>query len=243
MTNEELVKLIQAGQRDALHVLWAQVERFAARKARQYITLTGSPEAELDDLYDSAYIALVYAAETYDPEREKTFIGWFALTLKTAFARATNRRSHKQAMDPLHRAGSLDAPLGYDESDLTLGDMVEDPYAAAAFESVEGKIWEGQLKGQLEKALEAIPPELAETVRDKYYLDRAVDIKAHSAAMRALRHPRISSELRRFIEARTDYYHHVGVEQFLQTGTSAVEEAVLYRERLARSEGAEHNGS
>ena len=82
------MQLIQAGERDALHVLWAQVERFAAMKARQYITLTGCSEAELDDLYDSAYIALVYAAETYDPGRGKTFIGLFALALKSAFAEA-----------------------------------------------------------------------------------------------------------------------------------------------------------
>lgn len=238
--NEELVKLIQAGQRDALHMLWAQVERFAARKARQYITLTGSPEAELDDLYDSAYIALVYAAETYDLGQEKTFIGWFALTLKTAFARATNRRSHKQAMDPLHRSGSLDAPLGYDENDLMLGDMVEDPHAAAAFEIVAGKIWGDSLKASWKRPWKRSPPELAETVRDKYYLDRAVDIKAHSVTMRALQHPQISSELRRFIEARTDYYHHVGVEQFLQTGTSAVEAAVFKREQLAG--GDDHGG-
>ena len=229
MTNEELAARIQNGERDALHVLWAQVERFAAMKARQYITLTGSPEAELDDLYNSAYIGMVYAAETYDPERGKTFIGWFALTLKTAFAEAVGRRSHKQALDPLHRAGSLDAPLGDDESDLTLGDTVADPYAAEAFETVESNIWEGQLKGQLEKALEALSPELATAVRDKYYLDRAVDSKAHSAAMRALRHPRISRGLLQFVEERTPYFGNWGAHTMERT----TEMIVLKREGLA----------
>ena len=61
-----------------------------------------------------------------------------------------------KARADFYRAGSLDAPLGDNESDLTLGDMVEDPFAAEAFERAEGRIWEGQLKGQLEKALEAI---------------------------------------------------------------------------------------
>lgn len=229
MSNEELVKLIQAGQRDALHVLWAQVERFAAMKARQYITLTGCPEAELDDLYNSAYIGMVYAAETYDSERGKTFIGWFALTLKTAFAEAVGHRSHKQALDPLHRAGSLDAPLGDDESYLTLGDTVADPYAAEAFETVEGKIWEGQLKSQLEKALAAIPPELAAAVRDKYYLGKAVDNKAHSAAMRALRRPRISRGLLQFVEERTPYFGNWGAHTMERT----TEMIVLKREGLA----------
>lgn len=236
MTNEELAVLIQNGERDALHVLWAQVERFAARMARRYITLSGTSEAEFDDLYNHAYIALAYAAEAYDPERGKTFIGYFALTLKTAFAEAVGRRSHKQALDPLHHAGSLDAPLGDDESDLTLGDMVEDPFATEAFERAEGRIWEGQLKGQLEKALEAIPQELAEAVRDKYYLDRAVDIKTHSASLRALRHPRISRGLLQFVEDRTPYFGNWGARTMERT----TEMIVLKREGLA--ERGEHGG-
>ena len=41
MTNEELVALIQAGERDRLPELWEQVERFVAWKASKLLTVMG----------------------------------------------------------------------------------------------------------------------------------------------------------------------------------------------------------
>lgn len=200
MSNEELAVLIQTGARDKLPELWEQVERFVAVQARRQIRiLKGIGGVESEDLYQSGYIALVAAADSYDPAAGRSFVSWMALHLKKTFASAGGYQTRKQARDPLHCAGSLDAPLGDGESDLTLGDTVEDPFAAEAFERAEGRIWEGQLKDQTEKALDAIPPELAETVRDKYYLGKTVDNKAHSAAIRSLRHPNVSRNLRQFL--------------------------------------------
>ncbi len=41
MTNEELVELIQGGERELLPELWAQVERFVAQQARHRLVLSG----------------------------------------------------------------------------------------------------------------------------------------------------------------------------------------------------------
>ena len=76
MTNEELVMLIQAGERDRLAELWEQVEKFVAMKARQRMTLScGLGGVEFDDLYNCGYIALVAAADTYDTAVGRAFIG------------------------------------------------------------------------------------------------------------------------------------------------------------------------
>ena len=134
MSNEELVERVQAGERGTLHVLWAQVERFVARQARMRLILSGGlGGVEFEDLYNSGYIALVAAADTYDPTVGCSFIGWLSLNLKTAFAEAGGYRSRKQALDPLHWAGSLDAPLGNDAEDGTVIDIQEDPAATQDF--------------------------------------------------------------------------------------------------------------
>lgn len=94
MTNEELVALIQGGERDKLAVLWEQVERFVAQQACQWILFSGGlGGVEVDDLYQSGYIALVATMDSYDPTAGRSFIGWLSLALKTAFAESGGYRS------------------------------------------------------------------------------------------------------------------------------------------------------
>lgn len=135
MTNEELVALIQNDERDKLPELWEQVERFVAQQAnRRMVLFSGIGGVELGNLYNAGYLALVAAANTYDPNAGRTFIGWLALSLKTAFAEAGGYRSRKQAHDPLHRAGSMDAPVG-DENDTSIGELIADPGATQDFQN------------------------------------------------------------------------------------------------------------
>lgn len=68
MSNEELVALIQGGERNRLPELWGQVERFVAGQARKRLVLSGGlGGVEFGDLYNAGYIALVAAVDTYDP--------------------------------------------------------------------------------------------------------------------------------------------------------------------------------
>ena len=169
MTNEELVALIQGGERDKLPELWGQVERFVAAQARSRLVLSGGlGGVEFDDLYNAGYLALVAAADTYDPLAGRAFIGWLALALKTAFAEAGGYRSRKQACDPLHRAGSTDAPAGED-SDTAIGELIADPAASLALQDAEDRIWLEQLHDALEKALAELPTQQGGTLRGRFY--------------------------------------------------------------------------
>lgn len=199
MTNEELVARVQAGQRDLLPVLWEQTSKFIARKAWQRMRLCdGIGGVTVDDLCQSGYIALEYAASTFDPEDDRSFIGWLSLALKTAFAEAEGRRSVKQAQDPLHRAGSLDAPPE-DDADTVIGDLVPDPSAEKALEAVEYADYLTHLHAALEAAMADLPEVQRKAVYGRYWRGEQVNAKDHSAALRALRHPSRSVVLRAFL--------------------------------------------
>ena len=148
-TNEELVALIQAGDREKLGSLWSQTERFVHLQAhRRFLLSDGFGGVEVEDLYQSGYFALVAAADTYDPAAGRSFISWLALALKTAFAEASGYRSRRQARDPLHRAGSMDAPVSED-GDAAVGDLIADPAAADAFQDAERRVYLEQLHDAL----------------------------------------------------------------------------------------------
>lgn len=54
MTNEELVALIQAGERDRMPELWEQVERFVANRANRLLIRSqgGLIGVDFDDRHD-----------------------------------------------------------------------------------------------------------------------------------------------------------------------------------------------
>lgn len=178
MTNEELVALIQAGERDRLPELWEQVERFVALQANRLLHAMGPDRAalagvEFGDLYNSGYFALVDAAERYDPEAGAKFITWFALRLKSAFAEVCGWRTSKR--DPLNSAKSLDARLKEgDEDSGAFGDFIPDPKAAQALQDVEDGIQRDYTRQAVRQALEQLPTEERLAIKARYYEGQTV---------------------------------------------------------------------
>lgn len=175
MTNEELVERIQAGERELLLELWQQVERFVAMRSRMRVrALNGGGGVTEDDLIQSGYIAMLSAVDGFDPEQGMAFIGWLNLALKTAFAEAIGCRSRRQALDPLHHAGSLDVPVGEDEDGATVGDLQSDPRADAGYAEAEDRIWREQLQAVLEKALGRLPEDERTIIIIRFYQGKTV---------------------------------------------------------------------
>lgn len=240
MTNEELVALIQAGERDRLPELWEQVERFVALQANRLLHAMGDRAAahglEYNDLYNSGYIALVAAADSYKPEADMQFIGWFAFYLKTAFAEAGGWRGRKQ--NPLNNSTSMDKPVGEEDDGGTVGDFIPDPAAVQAFQDVEERQYQEQLHAALERALGTLEDDEEAVIRAQYYQGRTLEEIGPQArsmaasALRKLRRPQARKELEQFIEQRTPYYLRVGVQTFQNTGESAVERILFMREQM-----------
>lgn len=169
----------------------------------------GAGGVEFGDLYDAGYLALLAAVDSFDVDAGRSFISWLALKLKGAFAEAGGYRSRKQSLDPLHRAGSLDEPMGEDEDSSTLCELIPDPRAEAEILAVEDRDQLSQLRVALEWALSTLPGQQRDTLRRRYYqgmtiaeIASAEDISRptvylwHNKGLRALRHPHIASKLR-----------------------------------------------
>jgi len=210
MTNEEFVTLIQAGERDRLPELWGQGERFWSVQARRLLVAIGDRAAahglEYSDLYNSGYIALVDAADSYDPKASAPFITWFSLRLKTAFAEAGGWRTRRQKRDPLNSSTSMNKPIGEDSDNSTAGDFIPDPAAAQAFQDVKDQLYQEQLHATLERALGTLKDDEKAVIRGRYYQGctlKEMGPKARTLESRAfakLRRSQARKELEQFVE-------------------------------------------
>lgn len=187
MTNEELVALIQAGERDKLPELWDQVERFVALQANRLLHAMGPDKAalagvEFGDLYNSGYFALVDAVERYEHrEAGAKFITFFAMRLKTYFSETTGFRLARQRKDPLNSAKSMDARLKEgDEDSGAFGDFIPDPRAAQALQDVEDTMQRDYTRKAVREALEQLPTEERLAIKARYY--EGLTVKASGGA-------------------------------------------------------------
>ena len=200
MSNEELAAAIRAGERGRIMELWGQVRRFALQQARRRVYL-GRGGVTLEDLEQAAFLALLDALEGWRAEAGK-FLTWYGLRLKAAFTAATGQRTQRDRLDPLDRALSLEAPVGDEDDTLTLADAIPDPQAAETLERVG--VWD-----TLHKAVEELPEGQREEIRRRYWMNQTTaEIaaatgtqekevrKLEAAALKALRHPRISRALK-----------------------------------------------
>ncbi len=157
LSNEQLVEMVQSGDRDALLQLWEQVRLLVLKYAGRWAVYGGNG-VEVDDLMQSGFIAVLRAAETYDSSSENKFTTYLGPVLKTEFTRATGRRTKKQQMDPLQAAASMDAPLTDDNEDFTLADTLPNPAAEAAFDDVAERDRLERLHAALEDAIGTLAP-------------------------------------------------------------------------------------
>ncbi|MBQ9165894.1 MAG: hypothetical protein IJX71_03090, partial [Oscillospiraceae bacterium] len=108
MTNEELATLAKTGDQDAYSQLWEQVRRLVVGKALRVIRAMGDTRlADLDDLTQAGYLAMVSAVEQFDPETGWKFTTYLTNAPKTAFADCTGYRTVRGRSDPIRHAASL----------------------------------------------------------------------------------------------------------------------------------------
>lgn len=272
MTNEELVEKIQQGERDLLPQLWEQVERYVYKRAKRWAAAVEN--VEIEDLVQSGYLALDAAVNSFDPEKETSFItfftyslkrqfmdtcasgsGWSIGTFQRAYEEKRKRFQHKRAGLPVPEKkminmdiSSLNVRLSEEPGSNEMGNFIADPNDLIG--DAEERIFQQQLHDKLEEAMDTLEQEERRAIKLQYYqeldrkgvaeelgvsYERARSIEA--SAMRKLRSPLITAELESYIERRTPYFLHVGVEAFHSSGTSAVERIVMLREQMRERKG------
>lgn len=238
MTNEELVALIQQGDHEKMALLWEQVERFVAFRAKRIITLSGDRiKVEFDDLYNSGYLALVKAVETFDTEKGFSFLTCFDYHCRTVFAETVGYR-HKAKFRAECSIVSFETPIGEDDS-TTIGDTVAD--SCNVEETVLESVTRQELHDLLECALGELLPLEEQVLRQLYYEENTLEAvgAAHgltgkrirqvkSSAFRHIRHGPVGKNLEQYIDRRTNWY----VSYSVQSQRSPVEEIVMRREEL-----------
>lgn len=247
MTNEELVERIQAGEQDLLIDLWNQVERLVSWKAKSTMNEIRwlSSGVSFDDLYNSGYLAMVDAVNTYKPIG-MAFHSWFIFYLQTAFAVATGYRTQKAKNDPIRNAISLSSPVGDDDNDGSLSDITPDPGSELLIESIEDKIMQEQLHKTMEATLNALPQDQREILQRRYYhcqtaKDAARDLgitaeevlKIERKGIRILRRPEYAKHLRPFYEF--NYFYGTGLQSYLNTGLSIQDRYLIHDEDRTRN--------
>ena len=92
MTNEQIVCTIQAGDRDKLMELWYQVRRMVYKQAARW---AGPGGTTTEDLVQAGFIAVLRAADSYDPSRGTKFSTHLFQRLRAELSAATGYNSKR----------------------------------------------------------------------------------------------------------------------------------------------------
>ena len=242
-SNEALVQRIQDGERELLPQLWEQVQAFVRSETARWLRAwqKSRPMLEFDDLYQGGYIAMCEAVETYRPGHGGVFLTWLGYYLKTAFSCEVGCRTSRQVREGNTLTLSLDAPLGVDTEDLTLGDMVPDPVDGYA--RAEANIYHAQLRTVVQKALDELPQPQQETIKLRYFdgltlkeVSRGLGIEPETVrqreqkGLRALRRGNTAADLREAYYGDRNYYRNTGFHSWLRYGCSVQEWELIQQE-------------
>ena len=140
MSNEELVELVKAGDRDAAEELWTQNKGLVESLVQPYRAYL-----EPDDLIQQAYLGLHYAALNYDPKREAMFSTYLPFWILQSVVKYISQCGHvirlpeyirRKIYQRNRRIGELGQVIGRKptetEIDLYIGETTKAEEAGAA---------------------------------------------------------------------------------------------------------------
>lgn len=242
MELEELAAQVKAGEPGAVLELWEDVRRFVEKEARRRAGVGSC--APLDDLRQAGFLAVLDAAERYDPDRgNASFLSLLCFTLRKRWAEEAGTRSTRR--DALQYADSLDAPAvaGDEDSDHAV-DLLPDGGAALAFMGVEYADFLDYCRRLIRAALETLPPAQGALLRMHYLEGRSLEYAAplcclsskqaasdtEFRALLRLERGKYRRELRECLEAFDDFREYqtaAKCETWRRTGLSRTEAAAL----------------
>lgn len=183
-TNAALAALAATGNSYALGQLW-ELNKGLLRSMfwKWYPAHKAQADAHgltADDFEQEGFFAVQHAAQTYDPA-QGAFTTWLTAAMQRQIQRTLTNghartvtgedgRQHTTSADPLNHCTSLDVPLDdEDGGSATLGDLQEDPAAAAELDAVEDDLFREQLHSAMEEALAKLSNREADVLRRRYY--------------------------------------------------------------------------
>lgn len=176
---------VKDGSGDIL-TLWEAVRRFAVQQGFRWLyTAAGRTGATMDDLEQTAFLALLAALPGWDAQK-CTFLHWYTFYLKSAYRSICGLRTERDRRDPLNTAISFEEPVtgaGGEDEALTIGSLIEDPKAAMRFE-VYG------MSDAIQAALATLPEDEHAAIIAEFWFEIPQNRRVIDRAIRHLRHPK-----------------------------------------------------
>lgn len=240
VTNESIVERIQAGDTDAICVLWERNKGLISMIAKRYTSIiNGRGDCDFDDLMQAGFFGIHGAADEYSPERGAKFSTFAVFFIKREMRRTlgilTSKRDASLYADP------LDAPLYRDDDDTTLLDTIADDAGEQAGEHVEQE----ELRTAVRAAVGRMKHDAARRTIEAYYFEGKNTEQQASVAgvtpgeisnrlFRGYRELYHDPELHSWAVdyEYTNPYRHKGVRAFKSSRSSVVEDIVLQAEAM-----------
>ena len=171
MTNEELALKAKSGDSNALLELWGQNRNlaifFARRRYYRLLARGNTQGADMDDLIQSAFLALVKAVGYYNDEKGFSFSAFWRNCIKSEYNSLLGVRTSKR--DALNVCTSLDRTLtvGADADETTLKDTIPDPVDSIG--KSDERIYRSQINDVLHRELEMLSSDQQKTLQYRYW--------------------------------------------------------------------------
>lgn len=239
-SNEELAMAIQAGEKEAITLLYLQCKGFICQQAIRWgVAWRDRPSFDTEDLIQAGYMALYDAVEHYQPERGG-FLNFLLFYLKTEFSNVAGCRTEAQKQEPLNTYISLETPVkGDTEGELTIGDTI--PAEEEGFCMVEESLYHKQLSEMIHEALCALPDRQGIAIAAHYLkgctlaqLAEDMNVSGERTrqiirdGLRSLRSGKYMQPLWEFMFLDDDAYKYTGFSAWRASGCSVQERALLH---------------
>jgi RNA polymerase sigma factor (sigma-70 family) len=175
----------------------------------------------------------------FDPARG-SFLQWLNYAMLTAFCVEVGCRTPAQLKRPENHAQSLSGPVGGENEEITLEEVLEDPGGVLALDAVLEGVYNAQAARIVGQALDKLPERQRAVIRGRYYegktlreISAAVGVSVSAIqqeehyAFRQLRKDRELWRLRDF-----NPYRGTGLNAWRQTGSSIQERIAMELEAL-----------
>lgn len=151
-TNEELVKLYQEGNKQAMDELLENNRGIIAKLSNKYLRVNS--KLEFDELFNSGVIGFIKAAQKYDFNNEKkaSFTTYAIHFINRCILICVNGHSSKEIENNkfYNATTSLNAPIG-ESGDIELMETIEG--VDYSFENIDYQLYLKQLRRELEQVM------------------------------------------------------------------------------------------
>lgn len=247
MTNEEIVKAIQAGNTELMEQLWEQCRPYIAKRAYRWKQAWNDRiDIDVDDLVQSGYFALRYAVKGWDADKECTFLYYLEWYLKTEFATVCSCRNTANRADPIYSALRFESPVAGVVDDLTVADTLGED--CLELEAIEERDYREYIAKVVREAVARLPENYRKAIEGHFLEGRTYSTIAENLGvsmqraqhlgqlgLRKMRENKRNAELKKLYFGERNLYRGTGAMSWRDTGMSAPEREVMRLEMLLNS--------